>query len=161
MSRAKLAAARELIQEKQYEAARAVLETVEGDPVAADWLAKLDRIAPRQTASAGRAPAPAKDKRRRTIIVLAVLLVLVVIIVAMISNMQARSSEAAMQVRLSIRLMRWCNEAWISAGLEPGDYCSDFGHIYQDNRQVRVCHEQSPELDAPFRACLIGEGINP
>lgn len=45
MSEAKLAAARELIQEKHYEAARAVLKTTH-EPKAKEWLSKLDQIAP-------------------------------------------------------------------------------------------------------------------
>ncbi|MBK8032227.1 MAG: hypothetical protein IPK17_22665 [Chloroflexi bacterium] len=46
MSQTKLQAARELIQEKQYAAARAVLETLPTDPAAKQWLAKLNQIAP-------------------------------------------------------------------------------------------------------------------
>jgi hypothetical protein len=46
MSKAKLAAARELIQEKDFSLARSLLRTVKGDPTAAQWLAKLDEIAP-------------------------------------------------------------------------------------------------------------------
>lgn len=45
MSEAKLAAARELIQEKEYAAARAVLRTTH-EPKAREWLTKLDKIAP-------------------------------------------------------------------------------------------------------------------
>src|SRR5688572_27264783 len=46
MSNAKLTAAREFIQEKQYAAARQILETMD-DPTARKWLAQLDNIAPR------------------------------------------------------------------------------------------------------------------
>lgn len=42
MSQVKLAAARELIQEKKYAEARALLLTIRDDPTAARWLAKLD-----------------------------------------------------------------------------------------------------------------------
>lgn len=45
MSKAKFEAARELIQSKQYDAARAVLKTID-DPHAIDWLAKLDKLDP-------------------------------------------------------------------------------------------------------------------
>lgn len=45
MSKAKFEAARELIQAKQYDAARAVLKTID-HPQASDWLTKLDKIAP-------------------------------------------------------------------------------------------------------------------
>ncbi len=43
---AKLLAARELIKEKEYSAARAVLKTIPGNSTAIQWLAKLDQIAP-------------------------------------------------------------------------------------------------------------------
>lgn len=46
MSRAKFEAARELIQQRNYDAARAILETMPGEPRAIEWLAKLDRIGP-------------------------------------------------------------------------------------------------------------------
>lgn len=45
MSKAKFDAARELIQEKHYDAARAVLRTID-HPQATSWLAKLQQIAP-------------------------------------------------------------------------------------------------------------------
>lgn len=45
MSKAKMQAARELIKEKRYSEARAILETVD-HPVAVDWLIRLDEIAP-------------------------------------------------------------------------------------------------------------------
>jgi membrane-associated HD superfamily phosphohydrolase len=45
MSEIKLRAAAELIRERHYEAARAVLETMPGDPIASRWLTKLDDIA--------------------------------------------------------------------------------------------------------------------
>ena len=49
MSKAKFVVARELIKEENYEAARALLVTID-HPLAADWLAKLDRLAPAQAA---------------------------------------------------------------------------------------------------------------
>lgn len=48
MSRAKFEAARELIQQKNYAAARAILEAMPDEPRAIEWLAKLDQIAPRE-----------------------------------------------------------------------------------------------------------------
>ncbi len=46
MSKAKLEAARELIKDKQYAEARAILRTMPKDPTAQRWLTKLDEIAP-------------------------------------------------------------------------------------------------------------------
>ena len=45
MSNAKFAAAKELIEEQHYEAARAVLKTI-NEPKAQDWLKKLDKLSP-------------------------------------------------------------------------------------------------------------------
>jgi len=46
MSEAKMAAAKELIEENNYSLARALLLTVKNNPTATKWLAKLDQIAP-------------------------------------------------------------------------------------------------------------------
>lgn len=46
MSKAKLMAAKELIQERNYSLARAVLKTIGNHPKALEWLAKLDQVAP-------------------------------------------------------------------------------------------------------------------
>jgi hypothetical protein len=51
MSKNKLMAAKELIQEKRYAEARAILKTVD-HPTAREWLAKLDKIAPEKQESA-------------------------------------------------------------------------------------------------------------
>ena len=53
MSKQKLSAARELIREKHYDEARAILKTVD-HPTAKQWLAKLDQIAPEKKQSAWR-----------------------------------------------------------------------------------------------------------
>lgn len=48
MSKAKLVAAKELLQAKEYDTARAILETIKDNPTAARWLEELDRIAPQK-----------------------------------------------------------------------------------------------------------------
>jgi len=48
MSKAKFAAAKELIDEKKYDEARAILKTID-HPTARDWEARLDKIAPPPT----------------------------------------------------------------------------------------------------------------
>jgi hypothetical protein len=50
MSQSKMQAAKELIQEKNYDAARNLLRTID-DPKARDWLVKLDKIKPEQKSS--------------------------------------------------------------------------------------------------------------
>lgn len=56
MSRNKMLAAKELIQEKRYDEARAILQTID-HPTAREWLAKLDKIAPAK-----------KDSRLKTLL---------------------------------------------------------------------------------------------
>lgn len=51
MSKVKFAAAKELIQEQHYDAARAVLRTI-NEPQAGQWLRKLEQIAPEFPAAA-------------------------------------------------------------------------------------------------------------
>jgi membrane protein YdbS with pleckstrin-like domain len=50
MSKAKMLAAKELIKEKQYDEARAILRTV-SNPTATEWLKKIDKISPQRTSS--------------------------------------------------------------------------------------------------------------
>jgi hypothetical protein len=56
MSTSKLQVARELITEKHYEAARALLKTMPDDPTAKRWLTKLDEIAPVTPVKRSRTP---------------------------------------------------------------------------------------------------------
>jgi hypothetical protein len=60
MSKAKMQAAKELIQEKKYDDARKILATVD-HPTAREWEAKLDRLSPPAT------PTPTRSNRTRGI----------------------------------------------------------------------------------------------
>jgi hypothetical protein len=53
--RSELVLAKELIDEKDYERARNLLERLHDDPTAQKWLAKLDEIAPRRGGENGAA----------------------------------------------------------------------------------------------------------
>jgi hypothetical protein len=44
MSRVRLEAAKELLDQKKFQAARAILETIKDDPIARRWLSKLDTL---------------------------------------------------------------------------------------------------------------------
>lgn len=57
MSKAKMEAARELIQEKKYDEARVILRTVD-HPIATEWLGKIDLVDPPKMAAAPAAVAP-------------------------------------------------------------------------------------------------------
>ncbi len=55
MSQEQFIQARELIKQKRFDDARAMLHTID-HPAAREWLAKLDRIAPVQAPPRHRAP---------------------------------------------------------------------------------------------------------
>lgn len=81
MSKEKLAEARTLIQRKQYDAARAILEAMPNDPTAQQWLTKLDEIAPRRT------PVPPKTAKQPSgggIINLLIAVVVVIILLVLV-----------------------------------------------------------------------------
>lgn len=65
MSKAKLVAAKELIQEKHYEEARTILKTIDNDPTAIRWLKELDRISS-PYGSAIMPPPPSQTYPQRT-----------------------------------------------------------------------------------------------
>lgn len=110
MSDAKLQAARELIQAKNYEAARAVLVTMPNDPTAVKWLAKLDRIAPAVTA-----PATAPSPRRRIPLELIIILIALTIFIGIVvfAEYQANVQEAA-DIDRSVQGMKrqFCDETY-------------------------------------------------
>jgi hypothetical protein len=91
MSKAKFDAAKQFIQVKQYDQARALLETID-HPTAAKWLAKLDEIVPKGNPKA-------KSKRRINRLWMAVLAVPLtcLIIWVLVSVMGAIGGESQRQ----------------------------------------------------------------
>lgn len=57
MSKAKFDAAKELIKEKQYDEARAILKTID-HPTAREWEARIDKLSPGSSSSKGAAGKP-------------------------------------------------------------------------------------------------------
>ena len=97
MSKQKMLAARELIQEKRYAEARALLKTID-DPKAQEWLKKLDAIAPEKKKSGGRLV---------YITAAVVLLAVVVIVVTLVmrqNNAENANQNAAAQVPTQMEL---------------------------------------------------------
>ncbi len=84
MSKQKMLQARDLIREKQFEEARAILQTVD-HPTAEEWLRRLDKIAPPTQVEA---PPPARPVRRSRRIygftLLAVIVVIAIVSVGVI-----------------------------------------------------------------------------
>lgn len=73
MSKAKMQAAKELIQAKQYKEARSILKTID-HPMAREWEAKIDRMS----------PVKASDNRKVIYIGLSIVIVLLIAIVALL-----------------------------------------------------------------------------
>jgi hypothetical protein len=80
MSKQKMQAARDLIQQKKYDEARAILRTVR-HPLAEEWLERLERISPETKSKRGRTAvsATAAPPRRSTSLLRVLLLLLVLI----------------------------------------------------------------------------------
>jgi len=88
MSKSKMLAAKQLIQEKKYTEARSILATVD-HPTAREWEAKLDKLAPRK-------PLMPRGKKLRVILLIAGLLFLGgVVIFSILDNQRiARNIQA-------------------------------------------------------------------
>ncbi|RMF76167.1 MAG: hypothetical protein D6737_20670 [Chloroflexi bacterium] len=84
MAREKMLEARRLIQEKDYEAARALLKTID-HPKAREWEARLDQIAPAQSTPQQRTQKAASGGSSRGVLLAVIGVVLVVIIVIVIA----------------------------------------------------------------------------
>ena len=87
MSQAKLQAAHELIRERNFSAARAVLLTIPNDPTAKKWLTKLDEIDPLPLPSLEavlsrperQSTKPSSRKRSRGLVIVVLLIAIIVV----------------------------------------------------------------------------------
>jgi hypothetical protein len=137
MSDIKLAAARELIREKQYAAARAVLQTIPDDFTAMEWLQKLDEIAP-------------THRSRRWLWTLLVVIVIVGI-VGFGLNLRQQQIAAAESATAWVRTIGYCVRYMPDVDNRT---CQDIVTTGDTNLQ---CHRASPVLDAPYYDCLNAE----
>lgn len=162
MSKAKLAAARELINEKNYVVARAVLMTLPADDTARRWLERLNEIAPLP-----KTPVPTM-RRRKSRLPLILLVISVAVLAGLLWTVRTNSLESAEQGRLYARLIGYCIDIVVQANVRGSaedlssgcnTFVGDAMRIYAD--EVRACNQQSPELDNPFHTCLYREGIVP
>lgn len=86
MSREKMLAAQQLIKEKHYPEARAILRTVD-NPTAREWLAKLDNL-----------ERPSANRRRVGVLVVLLVIVLLAMGVIAFVTIKTNSSAAAAEV---------------------------------------------------------------
>ena len=138
MSDAKLQAARELIQEREFGAARAVLETMPYDETAQEWLSKLDKVAPRTTWA------------RVLLGLLAVIAlgVCVVVIVGLFVNLQQQGSAQADQIIAYTRTIDYCAMQMPNVERDECRSMVTIGDVYVQ------CHVAAREDDVAYYACM-------
>jgi hypothetical protein len=161
--------ARDLIQQKRYAEARAILIDIE-HPTADAWLDKIAEITaakpagkPQTVSSVARSPKPQRSPLRRGLnLVLFVIVVTVVGVGGMmladqLINGESRAAQSAM--------IDFCMDAYFEAGIYEGvtrdcfDWRDSAFPAYDD--QVIACHRRSDGLESEFRSCMIREDIIP
>lgn len=141
MSKAKMMYAKELIQAKEYDKARAVLRTVD-HPAAREWEAKLDRIA------------PMRARRRWWRLALGVAGVLLVLgVVGYLLVLKPSSERLSARINLSIYCLDWTDDSaacdqWVDQTFATRE------------QEVMDCFYLSSELDS-FSGCMLFRGIKP
>ncbi len=180
MSKAKLEAARELIKDKHYAEARAVLRTMPADPTAQRWLAKLDSLIPAVSVTEIPLPPPSAfmpsaapprpfvvPRRRNAISTALVLLLVVAAIFSGLVYARMRTDQAASELRGDLRLARYCvftlnpNSNYTSEQLV--DACGDWVELMRTYyaEETTECSRRAPEVDALFYACMSSAGVVP
>lgn len=144
MSKAKMLAAKEAIQAKDYGKARAILETVD-HPTARAWLGKLP---------AAKAPVKRRSRRRMW---LAVAVAVLVLAAGAVWLFYVQPNLYRIEVRT--RAFGYCLD--ISPDVSSCSAWSDSVAASVRYATIAACHQQSPELDAPFNDCMIAENILP
>ena len=148
MSKAKLQAAKELIQEQQYSTARAVLLTIPTDPTAQRWLAQLQTIAPVEMRYSHRS-------NRSWILVLMAIILGVIALYGVLEGMQRQRVSVA-QAALTSDCVREIGSAANAADCAIDDYTSLF------EREVMACYDQIQQSQTDgWRTCLIRLGAPP
>jgi len=178
MSKAKLEAARELITDKHYTEARAILRTMSADPTAQRWLAKLDSLIPPAPeiplppASAfmpsAAPPRPFVVPRRRNAISTAlVLLVVAAVIFGGLLYARAKTEQGAAELRGDLRLIRYCvfalNPVPNYTTEQLVDACGNWMSLMRTYyaEETAECSRRAPEVDMLFNACMSNAGVVP
>lgn len=153
MSQAKYAAVKELIQEKKYSAARAVLETID-DPQASQWLAKLDRIA------AAEKPVT-KQSGKRLIPWIITVIVTICAVIGWGIVLTGKSTSIPFINTKSETLQRYF-DAYCAAWGGNDDLCNPAQPPnLAENERVQRCYVASGEGEniESFKQCMLVSGI--
>ncbi len=180
MSKAKLEAARELITDKHYAEARALLRTMSTDPTAQRWLAKLDSLIPPVPTPEIPLPPPSAfiasaapprpfvvPRRRNAISTALVLLVVAAVIFGGLLYARAKTEQGAAELRDDLRLIRYCvftlspvrNYTSDQLVTACGDWMSLMKTYFAE--ETAECGRRAPEVDVLFYACMSSAGVVP
>lgn len=149
--------AQELIQEKRYDEARAILKTVD-HPKARDWLAKLDKIAPRKSTW----------RKFKPFVYLAILCVLLVVGYTAYSSFQQTQEAARQMMNLAVEqntvrshLKIYCQEVIDRSETECDEWVSSVvGDQYEGAKYCADSYDWIRQTEE-FSNCLLSRGINP
>jgi len=119
MSKAKMEAARELIQEKKYVEARAILKTVD-HPLATEWIGKIDQITATQLAPPMPKP---KSEIIRLLVVIALVALGIFVIIEAGLYLQASDARGKAMIRDADYQAAYCNSYCGATG--GGTACVD------------------------------------
>lgn len=141
--------AQQLIKAKDYEGARAILKKVK-HPKAAEWLTRLDELAPVK---------PARRWWLWALVAVVLLLVMGVGVVGLIYINNASTSG-----RLSARMTSYCLNVYTEThSTENFNKCDAWVNdvLISQQSTVVACDQRSNGLDKPFADCLYDEYILP
>ena len=152
MSQAKLSAARELIQEQNYVAARAVLQSIPSNPTAQQWLAKLNQIAPEK---------PLR-KRNRVHTILTLALALIAISTSALLAMEridTTQRPLTNMMKSYCGLFRYpdetCRAIYAQYSAEELVYCSNVAETANDLNVLAECLREENQIptENPMLTC--------
>ena len=191
MSKTKMLAAKELIKQRKYNEARAILNTLDY-PLAKEWLTQLNRLDPPRILSqrlpSSLSPPPPMPPpyygpqnqappfpTQNSLPVLqpdktngvnwkAPLIILTFLVLGLSFLTSQNYHKPSEQETVRARLFRYCLEIYFKVGSASDiNECDEWYGATFDvyEAQVLACHRLSPDLDAPFTDCLVDEDILP
>ena len=146
MSKAKMQAAKELIREKRYEDARAILRDID-HPTAREWLQKINRIAPER-----------KRKMPRKAVAILSLIVLIVVLVIVVLNARYQTQLERDRFIAQLHLEDACR--WAADGEITSRQCQKYAEDVMAEHApiVMRCDRENASLER-FTECLWETGI--
>ncbi len=150
MSKAKMEAAKELIQEKKYAEARAILKTVD-HPTAAEWVAKIDERV--------KAEHP-KSGKKRTLIAVGATIALLLIAAILYLKLQVEPGVVAITDKMYVSLACSSSHGYDKAASDTCNAWAErtYPKIQQTIRSCPEGHDYDTRI-ALLHECLTKSGI--